>query len=68
MTASPETLHVDTATVACDGETKNNALGRPSDLGHPQVYLNMGADGRVQCPYCSRLFVLKTATDEPGGG
>jgi uncharacterized Zn-finger protein len=59
MTASPETLHVDTVTVACDGGTK---------LGHPQVYLNMGADGRVQCPYCSRLFVLKTATDEPGGG
>lgn len=27
-------------------------------LGHPLVYLDMH-DGRVQCPYCSRLFLLK---------
>ncbi len=27
-------------------------------LGHPKVYLNLGEEGRVECPYCSRLYVL----------
>ena len=35
--------------VACDGG------GGP--LGHPQVWLNIGTEGRVVCPYCSREFV-----------
>jgi len=25
--------------------------------GHPRVFLNLGPDGKVECPYCSRLFV-----------
>jgi uncharacterized Zn-finger protein len=45
-----ETITVDTDRVACDGG------GGP--LGHPKVYLNLGAEGRVECPYCSRLYVL----------
>jgi hypothetical protein len=69
MTTPTETVSVETATTACDGGTQKDALGRssdnaralgrPSDLGHPEVYLDLGPDGRVQCPYCSRLFVLK---------
>jgi uncharacterized Zn-finger protein len=47
----PETIEVETTTVGCDGG------GGP--LGHPLVYLNLGADGRVECPYCDRLFMLK---------
>lgn len=35
--------------VACDGGT----------AGHPQVWLNLGDDERVVCPYCSRIFVLE---------
>jgi len=46
----PETIEVETARVACDGG---------GALGHPRVYLNLGADGRVECPYCDRLYVLK---------
>jgi len=46
-----ETITVDTDRVACDGG------GGP--LGHPKVYLNLGAEGRVECPYCSRVFVLR---------
>lgn len=34
--------------VNCDGPTFSR---------HPRVYLNMGNDGRVYCPYCSRTFV-----------
>ena len=26
-------------------------------LGHPQIFLTLGNDGRVTCPYCSREFV-----------
>jgi uncharacterized Zn-finger protein len=44
-----ETIIVDTMIVACNGG------GGP--LGHPRVYLNLSADGQVECPYCSRLFV-----------
>jgi uncharacterized Zn-finger protein len=46
-----ETITVDTDRVACDGG------GGP--LGHPKVYLNLGAEQRVECPYCSRLYVLR---------
>lgn len=28
-------------------------------LGHPKVFLEMGADGEVVCGYCDRHFVLK---------
>jgi len=46
-----EVITVDTDRVACDGG------GGP--LGHPKVYLNLGKEGRVECPYCSRLYVLR---------
>ena len=26
-------------------------------LGHPQVWLTLGTDGKVTCPYCSCAFV-----------
>jgi uncharacterized Zn-finger protein len=63
-----ETIFVDGQVAACNGG------GGP--LGHPRVYLNLGARGRVECPYCSRLFVRRgeeTAQDAecppltPGG-
>jgi len=44
-----ETIYVDEPVVACNGG------GGP--LGHPKVYLNLSAEGRVECPYCSRLFL-----------
>ena len=34
--------------VACNGG---------GTLGHPQIFLTLGNDGRVTCPYCSREFV-----------
>ena len=33
-----------------------NGGGGP--LGHPQVWLTLGTDGEVVCPYCSRRYVL----------
>ena len=26
-------------------------------MGHPRVFLNLSAEGTVECPYCSRLFL-----------
>ena len=46
-----EIITVETDRVACDGG------GGP--LGHPKVYLNLGEEGRVECPYCSRTYVLR---------
>jgi len=46
----PETVEVDKETVACDGD---------GALGHPRVYLNLGPQGKVDCPYCGRHFVMK---------
>ena len=31
--------------------------GGGGSLGHPQIFLTLGNDGRVTCPYCSREFV-----------
>ena len=47
---APETVYVMEKKVACDGGE--------GALGHPRVYLTMGADGKVECPYCDRLFIL----------
>ncbi len=48
---APETITIDEPVVACDGGG--------GALGHPKVFLNAGPDGRVECPYCDRLFVLR---------
>ena len=41
---------VETRSVSCDGGN--------GSAGHPNVYLNIGDDGQIVCPYCSRTFVL----------
>ena len=47
----PEIIEVDDTRVSCDGVS--------GPLGHPKVYLEMGDEGFVECPYCDRRFVLK---------
>ncbi len=46
----PEIIAVETQTVACDGVGPD---------GHPRVYLNLGDEGRVDCPYCGRRFTRR---------
>jgi uncharacterized Zn-finger protein len=50
-TEPPEIVETDSETVACDG----NGIA----LGHPRVFLAIGEEGFVECPYCDRRFVLK---------
>ncbi|AAK22176.1 zinc-finger domain-containing protein [Caulobacter vibrioides] len=49
---APETIAVHGHRIACDG------VG--GALGHPRVWLEMGAAGFVDCPYCDRRFVAAT--------
>ncbi len=45
----PETIHVTTTRVSCDGE-----------MTHPRVWLQIPEErGWVECGYCDRRFVLK---------
>jgi uncharacterized Zn-finger protein len=45
-----EEILVDAKSVACDGG---------GVLGHPLVYLAIPASGRVDCPYCGRIFLYR---------
>ena len=53
-----ETVYVDETHVACDG---GGGVG-----GHPRVYLNLAPSGAVECPYCSRSFVLRNPKGDRG--
>jgi uncharacterized Zn-finger protein len=44
-----ETIYIDGMVAACNGGG--------GVLGHPRVYLNLAPAGRVECPYCSRLYL-----------
>jgi len=52
---APEVIEVDDTRVKCDGGG--------GALGHPRVYLEMGDEDFVECPYCDRRFVLKKGTN-----
>ena len=54
----PEIIEVEDMVVACNGGG--------GALGHPRVFLNLEAEGAIDCPYCDRRFVLKP--DAGGGG
>mgnify|MGYP000094002180 CR=1 FL=1 len=47
---APEVIETKDHRVACNGGG--------GALGHPKVYLEMGADHQVVCPYCGRLYKL----------
>jgi uncharacterized Zn-finger protein len=57
-----ETIYTDEMVAACDGGE--------GALGHPRVYLNLAPAGKVECPYCSRLFVNRAmaAAGDPAPG
>jgi len=53
-----ERIEVKTATIGCDGG---------GDMGHPMVYLKIGGEGGIVCPYCSRHFVLSNDAPAEAG-
>ncbi|MBT4931804.1 MAG: zinc-finger domain-containing protein [Rhodospirillaceae bacterium] len=54
-----ETIIVEQSSVSCDGD------GGP--LGHPRVYLQIGNDGEIVCPYCSRTYKLAEGASQAAG-
>ncbi len=50
-----EILHVNSKKVSCDGLRDSQSKAS----GHPLVYLNMGENDFVVCPYCSKYFTIK---------
>ena len=52
----------DEAIPTTDRRVSCNGGGGP--LGHPQVWLTLGTDGEVICPYCSRRYVLAGTEDD----
>ncbi|MDI9409500.1 MAG: zinc-finger domain-containing protein [Candidatus Pacebacteria bacterium] len=51
---SPLTITVQSSQLHCDG----TAGGEGHSLGHPRIYLNISASGKVACPYCGILYQL----------
>ena len=37
-------------------EKKVSCDGGGGALGHPKVFLDMGKNNKIICPYCSKLF------------
>ncbi|MFN8732992.1 MAG: zinc-finger domain-containing protein [Hyphomonadaceae bacterium] len=50
-----ETIYVDNHRVACDGGG--------GSLGHPKVWYEMGDEGKVECLYCGRVYIIKDGAD-----
>lgn len=40
------------------GAREFQCIGAPPPFDHPHVFLDMGADDEILCPYCSTLYVL----------
>jgi uncharacterized Zn-finger protein len=54
-----EIVEIDAMVTSCNGSG--------GALGHPRVYLNLAPSGRVECPYCSKVFVNPHVA-QPGAG
>ena len=53
------------------GVKEFQCMGARQPYDHPHVFLDMGADGQILCPYCSTLYVydsrLKATESDPAG-
>ena len=54
-----ETIIVEKPSVSCDGGG--------GALGHPKVYLAIGEEGEIVCPYCSRTYKLAEGASQAAG-
>ena len=52
-----ETIIVEKFSISCDGGA----------LGHPKVYLAIGEEGEIVCPYCSRTYKLAVGASQAAG-
>ena len=45
-------------------DSRVSCNGGVGALGHPQIWLTLGCDGQVICPYCSCHFVDELSQSE----
>jgi uncharacterized Zn-finger protein len=38
---------------------KISCSGDGGVLGHPKIYLDIGKENQIICPYCSKIFIFK---------
>ena len=50
-------LGKESAIVIVTNQSRVACNGGGGPLGHPQIFLSLGNDGKVICPYCSCVFV-----------
>lgn len=43
------------------GVKELQCMGARPPFDHPHIYLDMGADSQVLCPYCSTLYVYNAS-------
>jgi uncharacterized Zn-finger protein len=53
------------------GAKELQCMGARAPFDHPHVFLDMGSDAQILCPYCSTLYVydprLEPTESEPKG-
>ena len=53
------------------GVKELQCMGARAPFDHPHVFLDMGGDSQVLCPYCSTLYVhdsrLEASESDPAG-
>ena len=56
---SPEIKSAQNKDIEYVNTKKLSCAGVEGPLGHPKVYLDMGDNNQIVCPYCSKLFILR---------
>ena len=55
---SPDIKEISKSNIEIVSSKKVSCDGGGGALGHPKVYLEMGEENEIICPYCSKLFKL----------
>ena len=56
-TKTPHLANDDGAEKISIGVKEFQCMGARAPYDHPHIYLDMGADDQILCPYCSTLYV-----------
>ena len=46
------------------GVKEFECMGASKPHDHPHIYLDMGQDSKIRCPYCGTLFLYNSALGE----
>ena len=55
---SPDIKEISKSNIEIVSSKKVSCDGGGGALGHPKVYLEMGDENEITCPYCSKLFKI----------